>query len=69
MAGFNILPRSKEIFHCLTKTGLGAISQVGTERKDILKILPVTSVRAVREEKQALPLRRHAAHQSRMLKL
>lgn len=41
MAGFNITPRLKESCHCLTETGLGAMSQVGIERKDILRILPV----------------------------
>lgn len=49
MAGFNILPRSKESCHCRTKIGLGARSKVGTERKDILSILPENHVRAIRE--------------------
>ena len=41
MAGFIILPRSKETFHCLTGSGFGATSQVGTAKKDIPRILPV----------------------------
>lgn len=49
MAGFIILPRSKEICHCLARTGLGAMSKVGTERNDIPNILPVNYVRAIRK--------------------
>lgn len=40
MAGFSILPRSKETFHCLTGSGFGATSQVGTAKKEIPRILP-----------------------------
>ena len=69
MAGFNITPRSKQSCHCLAETGLGAMSQVGIAKKDILRILPVGSVRAIRKGRQHLPLPlRNAAHQSRMLK-
>lgn len=68
MPGFNILPRSKETCHCLTRTGLGAMSQVGRARKDMLRMLPVSHVRDVRERRLPLPLLRDAAHQSRMLK-
>lgn len=68
IAGFIILPRSKEICHCRTRTGLGAMSHDGSVRKDILRILPVSSVRAFGEGRQALPLLRNAAHRSRMLK-
>ena len=64
MAGFNILPRSKETCHCRTNIGLGAMSQVGIERKDMLSILPVDDVR---EGRLCLSLR-DAAHQSRMQK-
>lgn len=56
MAGFIILPRSKEICHCLTKTGLGAMSQVGIERNDMLSMLPVEVVRAIRSRGAAPPL-------------
>ena len=68
MAGFRILPRSKQTCHCLTKTGLGAMSQVGTERNDILSILPVDFVRASREGWHPLPSLGNAAHRSRMLR-
>ena len=68
IAGFNTTPRSKESCHCLIRTGLGAMSQVGMEMKDILRILPVSSVRAILEGRQPLPLLRDAAYQSRMLK-
>ncbi len=67
MAGFNIMPRSKESCHCLTEIGLGAMSQVGMERKDILRMLPVRSVRSIRKRRQPLPVW-DAAHQSRMPK-
>lgn len=53
MAGFTILPRSKETCHCLTRIGLGAMSQVGTARNDILNMLPVNLVRAIREGRAA----------------
>ena len=68
MAGFNILPRSKETCHCLTRTGLGARSQVGIERNDILSMLPVGFVRALREGGHPLPSLGIAAHRSRTLK-
>lgn len=41
MAGFKMMPRSKESCHCRTRTGLGAMSQVGMERTDMLRMLPV----------------------------
>lgn len=47
MAGFNIFPRSKQSCHCLTRTGLGAMSQVGIVRMDMLRMLPEQNAEAV----------------------
>lgn len=55
IAGFIILPRLKQACHCLTKSGLGAMSHVGTEKKDRARILPASSVRAIREGREPLP--------------